>query len=337
MIHKAVSMIGTPDGTRVLVERHYDAQKDLAAAVLGSMAWTSKTDVEWFYPEIDYATGERRGEYVGSGSLQLAVRRCLGVIDTACADSIRTVEAIARQIGDGIPPLPGLDVHRKRLQGRRGYKINPHKVLRGQLSTAWTRVQRETHLQATGIVTLVLCTDYTASATSAGAQHTIAATVALARKIEESGRRCEIWASILTHDAHRMRYRGSVSYLAAGAPAEFDELDHVVVKRAEEDLSAPCLAALCSLSLVRALFFQIWRLQYGTLGFLCNTGSATDKDEVHARLQAYCVREHIAPESVLMGADENDNLHSVPRAVAWVQTWLKHISQPVMLAAQEGN
>lgn len=337
MIHHSVSTIGTPDGTRTLVERHYDAQKDLAAAVLGSMMTDMHSEHIWFYPEIDYATGTRRGEYMESGSLTLAVRRCLGLIDTACADSIRTVEAIARQIEDSIPPLPGLDVHRQRLQGRRGYKINPHKVLRGQLSTAWTRVHRETQLQATGIVTLVLCTDYTASATSAGAQHTIAATLALARKIEESGRRCEIWASILTHDAHRMRYRSGTSYLAPGAPAEFDELDHVVVKRAEEDLSAPCLAALCSLSLVRALFFQIWRLQYGSLGFLCNTGSATDKAQVHARLQAYCLREHIAPESVLMGADENDNLHTVPRAVAWVSAWLRHIAQPVMLAAQEGN
>src|SRR5207247_7348297 len=131
-------------------------------------------------------------------------------------------------------------------------------------------------------VTIVLCLDYSSDATDIQAQYTAAATLALARKIEETGRRVELWASILTHDAHHMRqsFEG-ISYLRADAPQQFDELDHCVVKRADEQLQGPAIAALCSMSLLRHVYFQVWKLQYLTLGFMQNYGSATDKHEVY--------------------------------------------------------
>ena len=306
------------DGGIVLLERHYPSQHELACAVLES--WVA-CQVKSRQPLWRHYAGTSPLETPETdNALALACQRLQGIIDPQCQAMVDTVTNLARSIARQIMPPPSLDVHRIRTTGRSGYALNIHKVNRGQLSTAWKRTLRENRLGETGIVTLVLCTDYSSNAISPTAQYTMAATLALAAKIEETGRRCEIWASILTHQAQRMRQgvHDAQPALVEGCPPVFDELDHLVVKRATESLQAPAVAALCSLSYVRSLFFQIWRMHRDTIGPMRNYGSATNKGQVLARLAPYLVRQGIPLPSVRMGADETDNLTSQAAARAWV-------------------
>lgn len=304
----------TLDG-QCLVERHWQSQLDIVRFVDHATQyrlWPSRERI--FFPSWHQVNSYSAKIPRPDWSLNLILNRLDGMIDPECQSAIETVTRIARAIGDRILLPPALDIHRRRTMGRSGYAVNIHKVNRGQLSTAWKRIHREHLPDSTGVITLVLCTDYTANATDPAAQYTTAATMALAQKIEETGRQCEIWASILTRDAHRMRIS-----LVANHPAMFHELDHIVIKRPGEALSAPGIAALCSLAYLRSLFFQVWTMLEQSIGPMGNFGKASNKKQVAAALAAYIVRQGIPPESVLMGADETDHIEALPGAVAWCQ------------------
>jgi hypothetical protein len=309
----------TLPGGITLLERHYDSQVDLANYVLTSWVASDRRTKE---PLWCHNSMTRPDALLSSHILATACNRLHGYSDADCDASMAAVREITRRIVERVGVIPALDVHRKRTVGGSGYALNIHKVNRGQLSTAWKRTTREQRVGNTGVVTLVLCTDYTSSATYAMAQYTIGATLALAQKIEETGRRCEIWASILTHDAHNMR-----AHIVETCPQHFDELDHLVVKKAAEDLNTPTLAALCSLSLVRGLFFQVWRMQRDSIGPMDNYGCATDKHAVLQRLAPYLTRQGIPLASVQMGADESDYVHNLDTAVAWVSRRLQALLQ----------
>ena len=318
-------------GATPLIERHYDSQKTLAHYVLQSHVASSLEPGDVGAPlwrQYAQDSGAPVDVTLDSGLTRI-IPRLLGQIDPQCQEAMASVHAIAKAIQQRLRIPPGADVHRKRTMGRSGYALNIHKVNRGQLGTAWKRTLREHVLRETGVVTIVLCTDYTASAVSVTAQYTIGATLALAQAIEATGRRVEIWASILTHNAHRMRRRflSDTADLVPGCPATFDELDHLVVKRADEPITSPAVAALCSLDLVRSLFFQVWRMQRETIGTLHNYGAATNKADVYQRLLPYLTRQGIAPSSVLMGADETDHIRSLETAVAWAQRQLTTVTQ----------
>lgn len=304
----------TLDG-QCLIERHWESQLAIVRFVEHAtqwQLWPSKQRI--FFPSwrhvSAYSAKIPRPDY----SLDTILNRLDGIIDSECQNAIDTVTRIARAIGDCIVLPPALDIHRRRTMGRSGYAVNIHKVNRGQLSTAWKRIHRENLPDSTGVITLVLCTDYTANATYLEAQYTTAATIALAHKIEETGRQCEIWASILTRNAHTMRQT-----IVADHPATFHELDHIVVKRPGEALTAPGIAALCSLAYLRSLFFQVWTMLEASIGPMKDFGKATNKKQVYAALSAYIVRQGIPQESVLMGADETDHIEALHGAVAWCQ------------------
>jgi hypothetical protein len=317
----------TLPGGKALIERHYDSQIDLARYVLQS--WTaddraSRLPLWRAYRDNDPG----KDEPVSHLALHVACTRLLGTIDPQCQAMVDEVSAIVAQLARATVLPPSLDVHRKRTMGRSGYALNIHKVNRGQLSTAWKKTVREHRAGHTGTITLVLCTDYSSNASHAAAQYTIGATLALAQKIEETGRRCEIWASILTHDAQDMRTRKGTSYLVSSCPARFDELDHLVIKRAEEEITAPTLAAVCSLSFVRALFFQVWRMQRASIGVMQNFGDPTNKAQVYARLLPYLSRQGIPHTSVSMGADQGDGIYNQQSALMWIRTKLHQLLEP---------
>lgn len=297
-------------GTTTLIERHWESQYDIAAFVLPSWHHSTFSPIRTYFRK-----GTDPASLVESSTtLGTIVNRLSGLIDPLCQESMVAVERITQQLCHKIQLPPALDIRRKRTMGRAGYAVNIHKVYRGQLATAWRRVEREHLPDASGVITLVLCTDFTANAIEAGAHYTTAATLALARKIEETGRRCEIWASILTHEAHRMR-----KHILPGHPTRFHELDHIVVKRAHEELAAPGLAALCSLSFLRNLFFHVWDLLDTTIGPMDNHGKATFKADVLRMLTPYVARQGIDQASVIMGADELDHIYNEAQAVAWCQ------------------
>ena len=304
----------TLDG-QCLIERHWESQVDIvrfADQATQRQLWPSRERI--FFPSWHHVSGYTAKIPRPDSSLNLILNRLDGTIDPACQSAMETVARIARAIGDRILLPAALDIHRRRTMGRSGYAVNIHKVNRGQLSTAWKRIHREHLPDSTGVITLVLCTDYTVNATAPAAQYTTAATIALAQKIEETGRQCEVWASILTRDAHRMRQS-----IAPGHPGAFHELDHIVVKRSGEALTAPGIAALCSLAYLRSLFFQVWTMLESSIGAMGNFGSATNKKQVYAALSAYIARQGIPQESILMGADETDHIEALPGAVAWCQ------------------
>ncbi len=319
----------TLPGGKALIERHYDSQVALARYVMQSWTadeWSTKQPLWRSYQDADPG----KDEPLTNTTLHVACNRLLGHLDPQCQAMVEAVQAIVRQLARATVLPPSLDVHRKRTVGRAGYALNIHKVNRGQLSTAWKKTVREHRVGETGTITLVLCTDYSSNASSASAQYTIGATLTLAQKIEETGRRCEIWASILTHDAHtmRQRYHSPVLDLVPGCPQPFDELDHLVIKRAEEEMSAPTLAAVCSLSFVRALFFQVWRMQRESIGTMHNFGDPTNKHQVYARLVPYLMRQGIPVASVSMGADQNDGVWSEQTALTWIRAQLHQLLVP---------
>lgn len=298
-----------------LIERHWEHQVDIATFVEQSVPyqlWPSQHRL--FFPLHTFVDTHWADKPTTDDQLDIILNRLQGILDPQCQEAVDTVARLARAIGDRVTLPPALDIQRRRTMGRSGYAVNIHKVNRGQLGTAWKRIYREHLPDSTGVITLVLCTDYTVNATHASAYYTTAATLALAQKIEETGRQCEVWASILTHDAHRMR-----KHILPDHPQQFHELDHMVIKRPGEAISAPALAALCSLSYLRNLFFQVWTMLDTTIGPMGNFGSATNKKQVFRALSAYIARQGIAAESVLMGADETDHIAALPGAIAWVQ------------------
>lgn len=300
---------------RCLLERHWESQLDIVRFVEQATAWQlwpSKQRI--FFPSWHHVSSYSAKIPRPDAALETILNRLDGIVDPECQSAIEMVARIARAIGEKILLPPALDIQRRRTMGRSGYAVNIHKVNRGQLSTAWKRIHREHLPDSTGVITLVLCTDYTANATYLEAQYTTAATIALAQKIEETGRQCEIWASILTQDAHKMR-----QHIAPEHPSMFHELDHIVVKRPGESLTAPGMAALCSLGYLRSLFFQVWTMLEASIGPMGNFGKATNKKQVYAALSTYIARQGISQESVLMGADELDHIETLSGAVAWCQ------------------
>jgi hypothetical protein len=135
-----------------------------------------KTETDFYGPMLDDFLGQCRT----LGGLQQAC----GVIDTLAQD-------LSAQI-------PATSIVRHRTRGTSGYALNPHRVLRGQLSTAWTRMTRTPH-PVPGHGDIVLCISPGASwvTKEAGFLYSSAATAALALTLHAAGYRVAVWA--LTH------------------------------------------------------------------------------------------------------------------------------------------
>jgi hypothetical protein len=135
-----------------------------------------KTDTDFYGPILDTFLAQCR-------TLDGLQRAC-GVIDTLAQD-------LSAQI-------PATSIVRQRTRGASGYALNPHRVLRGQLSTAWTRMARAPH-PVPGHGDVVLCISPGASwvTKEAGFLYSSAAVAALALTLHAAGYRVAVWA--LTH------------------------------------------------------------------------------------------------------------------------------------------
>ena len=104
---------------------------------------------------------------------------------------ITRVQTLVNQLAPVLPPTPS--VKRMRTWGKQGSSINPHRVLRGQLSTAWRKTRRDWTASYQGVVSLVIPTLYAGAFDQDTIAWMAAVPLALAQVIEASGRRTEVW------------------------------------------------------------------------------------------------------------------------------------------------
>lgn len=133
--------------------------------------------------------------------------------------AIRRIETLAQTLEATAPALPS--VRRQRVQASHGYKLNPHKVLRGDLAHAWTRMSRVTQPHGGRIARLMLCPLFAGSTSQEQIEWTTAASLALAAVLEASGRSCEIWSVVPIHGCYkddRLHLTAAVCLKAASVP-----------------------------------------------------------------------------------------------------------------------
>lgn len=109
-------------------------------------------------------------------------------------EAIARIESLAASLEATVPALPS--VRRQRVKGASGYALNPHKVLRGDLAHAWTRMTRVTRPHGGRIARLMVCPMFSGSTSQNQIEWTTAATLALAAVLEASGRSCELWSVV---------------------------------------------------------------------------------------------------------------------------------------------
>ena len=84
--------------------------------------------------------------------------------------------------------LEASSVKRRQVWTRQGSRINPHRVLRGQLSTAWRRTVREQASSTQGRIVVVLALAYSAMTKTEHICWNTAATLALVALAKQAGR-----------------------------------------------------------------------------------------------------------------------------------------------------
>lgn len=109
-------------------------------------------------------------------------------------ESIAKVEDLCDKIDDG--GVQCKDVRRKQRWGARGHRLSMPRVYRGQLGRAWRQSYREAQLGNTGTVTLLINGGGPSLMSASKMFWNAATTLALASKLEASGRRVDlIWIS----------------------------------------------------------------------------------------------------------------------------------------------
>jgi hypothetical protein len=132
----------------------------------------------------------KAGSSFGGRSLDAMLAGCRTL--DGFTEQITRIDTLAQGLDAAMPALPS--VRRQRIKGPSGYALNPHKVLRGDLAHAWTRMARVTQPHGGRIARLMLCPMFAGHITQEQIEWTTAASLALAQALEASGRSCEIWS-----------------------------------------------------------------------------------------------------------------------------------------------
>ena len=239
----------------------------------------------------------------------VALQEFIGDCRTLASENLQTaverVEELAASIDQETLPQ-GTEYRRRRQWGKQGSAINPHRVLRGQLSTAWKRTRRAQSLGNRGVLTLVVPGNYSGSLAADEIFAMTSAAVALGHHIEQHGRRVELWAIA----SGRNVFHGD---------DKSEKIAAVRLKAASEPWSVHGAAIVTQREFSRRLWFRIME----TSGVVSSGYGRPDEDWIwRAKSQAVLARYGVHPDTVIFGPSQHAFLQSVQAAQAWLQETL---------------
>lgn len=205
-------------------------------------------------------------------------------------ESIARIESLAADLEATVPTLPS--IRRQRVKGASGYALNPHKVLRGDLAHAWTRMARVTQPHGGRIARLMVCPMFSGDTSQSQIAWTTAATLALAAVLEASGRSCELWSIVPINGC----YKSDALHTTAA----------VCLKSAGEVWNTQNIALTADSAWLRRLHFRFAEMLPGlTTGY-----SKVNFDTWRERIDELAKLHDWEDGSVLHGFTSRDDLYS---------------------------
>lgn len=213
-------------------------------------------------------------------------------------ESIARIDALTEQAAGSVPPLPS--VRRQRVSASQGYKINPHKVLRGDLAHAWTRMAKAQIPDGGRISRVMLCAQYPWQISGEQIEWTTAAGLALAAILEASGRSCELWT---------LRVSTGVYDDGTGTQTA------VCLKAAGEPWSTHNVALTADPAWSRRLHFRLAEMLPGIVSHY----GRPYLDAWRAAVSAFAASQGWDMASVLCGPTYEENITSAESATYWLK------------------
>lgn len=219
--------------------------------------------------------------------------------------AIARIEALADGLAAQAPALP--TIRRQRVKGASGYAINPHKVLRGDLAHAWTRMSRVSQPHGGRLARLMLCPVFSWSCSATQIEWTSASTLALAAVLEASGRSVDIWSVLPLHG----NYADAANNLQV----------NVCLKASGEPWNTQNLALAADPGWLRRLHFRMAETQPGL-----NSGYSKVNFQVWRECcAALSLAQGWDPASMLHGGLETHGITTEAGARTWLKATLAHL------------
>ena len=226
------------------------------------------------------------------------MRTCTGHV----AETITIVEALVAELTERMPM--GTDYRRTRTWGPSGSAINPHRVLRGQLRTAWRKTQRSPQLTDQGVLTLCLPASYPGVTGDNTILWTMATTIALAHALERQGRRVELWSLAACRNAF------------GGAASPTDFLAAIRLKAADAPWSLQEAVLPLSRAWLRRLHFRL--LEHAGVKDTGH-GHALGQADWEALCRAYLAEQGIPTDTVIFGPSVEHGIAHQASALRWLK------------------
>jgi len=221
------------------------------------------------------------------------------------AEDIASIARLADTLQGMLRPVHS--IKRQRTTGRHGYAVRPHAVLRGDLAHMWKRTVRSTHAGITIIMGVLLPIAYYDAASPDQIRVTMAANATLIAALEQSGRRCEVWA------------------IAANATAFQPHGGHrqcICLKHAGDRWNMQALVCIADRAFYRRLGFRMLEAQQDRLP-LSGTYGGRGRDFWPVCLTQTAETLGYALETCLHGASPATGLSTLEGAQQWLTTTLQ--------------
>jgi hypothetical protein len=203
--------------------------------------------------------------------------------------------------------IQAVSMKRKQVWTSRGNTLNPHKVLRGQLSTAWRRTVREQRSSTMGRIAIIL-----PIAVSYGVETSIihamtAATLALADIAQKAGRSVDLYG--VSYGAQTFA-SGTDSHIAI-----------IPLMLGHQVWSIHNVAMTTSEACFRRLCFRLWEIEQPRLGPISYAyGFPGSTAQIREWVQKeFAARIGLPSEAIHIGCTQEDRVRDLDSARIWVE------------------
>ena len=225
-------------------------------------------------------------------------------------EMVEEVNKIVNDLSEEVTPPASLTARRKRGWGASGYQINMARVNRGQLNSAWRRIERrELQMTQGHIATIVLPLEYNWMISQEEIAYCAASTLALVTALEHKGVRCHLMALKTSHNAWHEHPRG-YKHIAM----------LIQLKGPDQDWNIFDAVGTMHRSVVRRLLFRFIEkhgLVADVYGYPANSASNFDE-----RLKRYIGVFGYSQEQLIRGVYNEEGVRDRATAIDWVNAQL---------------
>ena len=279
---------------------------DSFGTLLDAVEATPRTHSHTYTPQgAGGSTNDHDTSFYGRPLAQM-VSDCRAMLPFS--DAISDIEAMARELTVHLPPPRS--VKRRRVHSDSGDHPDVDRMLRGDLAHAWMTTRKLLHDDPTALTTIILPSSYSGALGEDTIYWSMAATLALAWLLEDSGRRtCLI----------------SLEYSAlTGVRVPVDLSVVTILKSHEAPWSLQEAAVLTDRAYFRRLFFRLRDClpDPPDLGYGVTPGPRAMQRHI-----AWCAQEYDWRHVITGAHPQNDRISERSTALLWIERQMKSLEE----------